>query len=109
MKDYAHFWAQGMGPSKDRTCPLWSGNTKVHDTEVAKAAEEGRQLLEEKNMKLKHDPTKDAPTVANQADGGEINHDHRAAAMYEALFAAEGEDERHEALVQLHAFGFRFF
>ena len=64
MKDYAHFWAQGQGPSKDRTCPLWSENTKVHDTEVAKAAQEGRELLEEKNMKLKHDPTKDAPKVA---------------------------------------------
>jgi len=57
VKDYSHFYGQGGRPSEKQPCPLWSDNAALHAQEVAKAAQEAKDELAAKNVKLKHDPT----------------------------------------------------
>ena len=57
VKDYTHFYGQGGAPDNTRRCPLWTDNKKLHEQEVAEAAEKAKEELKKKNIQLKHDPT----------------------------------------------------
>ena len=49
-----------------KKCPLWSDNKLLHDTELAKAAQEARERLKQANVKLDIDPLKDIPEAPAQ-------------------------------------------
>ena len=59
VKDYSHFYGQGGAPTATKTCPLFSDNDKIHKMELSKAAKEAKQELQEANIILSVDPTKD--------------------------------------------------
>jgi len=59
VKDYSHFYGQGGTPTATKTCPLFSDIKKIHQMELAKVAKEAKQELEEANITLSVDPTKD--------------------------------------------------
>lgn len=61
VTDYSHFFGQGGEKTSKATCPLWSDNQTLHETDVAKGAFEAKAEIEEQepDVVLKHDPTKD--------------------------------------------------
>ena len=68
VKDYSHFYGQGGAPTATKTCPLFSDNDKIHKMELSKAAKEAKQELQEANITLTVDPTKDVIMVEDLQD-----------------------------------------
>ena len=58
VRDYKHFYGQGGVPQAGQTCPLWSDNAKIHETDIARGALEAKTEMDKENpeVKLKHDP-----------------------------------------------------
>ena len=63
---------QGGEATAKRTCPLWSDNKAIHEEELAKAAEEARQKLEQDKITLDIDPLKGIAKPAAQQSIEEI-------------------------------------
>ena len=67
-----HGSPQGGEATAKRTCPLWSDNKAIHEEELAKAAEEARQKLEQDKITLDIDPLKGIAKPAAQQSKEEI-------------------------------------
>ena len=63
---------QGGEATAKRTCPLWSDNKAIHEEELAKAAEEARQKLEQDKITLDIDPLKGIAKPAAQQSKEQI-------------------------------------
>eukprot|EP00092_Neocalanus_flemingeri_P005268 GFUD01005667.1.p1 GENE.GFUD01005667.1~~GFUD01005667.1.p1 ORF type:complete len:929 (+),score=262.59 GFUD01005667.1:112-2898(+) len=59
VKDYSHFYGQGGTPTMTKTCPLFSDNKMLHQREIARAAKQAKQELENDDVTLANDPTRD--------------------------------------------------
>merc|ERR1719370_2211796 len=70
--DYDHFYGQGGEATAKRTCPLWSDNKAIHEEELAKAAEEARQKLEQDKITFDIDPLKGIAKPAVQQSIEEV-------------------------------------
>ena len=48
-------------PQPGQVCPLWSDNSQIHESDVARGAIEAKNEMDRQNpeVKLKHDPAKD--------------------------------------------------
>ena len=66
VKDYKHFYGQGGMPQPGQNCPLWSDNSQIHESDVARGAIEAKNEMDRQNpdVKLKHDPAKDVNLAA---------------------------------------------
>ena len=67
-----HGSPQGGEATAKRTCPLWSDNKAIHEEELAKAAEEARQKLEQDKITLDIDPLKGIAKPAAQQSKEQI-------------------------------------
>lgn len=92
VKDYKHFYGQGncnynyifspsyknllliiiiIGgvPQPGQQCPLWSDNSQIHESDVARGAIEAKNEMDRENpdVQLKHDPAKDINLAAGNA------------------------------------------
>ena len=70
---YNHFYGQGGSPKPGRMCPLFTNNSEIHDSDVARGAKEAKEKMDSENpsVSLKYDPTegiKMPNEVANQAE-----------------------------------------
>ena len=56
---YNHFYGQGGSPKPGKNCPLFTNNSQVHESDVAKGAKEAKAKMDEENqtVSLKYDPT----------------------------------------------------
>ena len=56
---YNHFYGQGGSPKAGRNCPLFTNNNEIHESDVARGAQEAKAEMDTENptVTLKHDPT----------------------------------------------------
>ena len=55
------FTEQGGEPTAVKKCPLWSDTKVVHQTELARVAQEAREELVQTRVTLENDPLQDIP------------------------------------------------
>ena len=77
---------QGGEATAKRTCPLWSDNKAIHEEELAKAAEEARQKLEQDKITLDIDPLKGIAKPAAQQSMEEIREQ-----LFQRWYSAKAE------------------
>ena len=70
---YNHFYGQGGSPKPGRMCPLFTNNSEIHDSDVARGAKEAKEKMDSENpsVSLKYDPTEGIKMpieVTNQAE-----------------------------------------
>ncbi len=72
VRDYKHFVGQGGHPQPGQTCPLWSDNASIHESDVARGALEAKNEMDKQNpnVQLKHDPAKDINIDRARRQGG---------------------------------------
>ena len=61
--------------TESKKCPLWSDNKVLHNTELARAAQEARIKLKKANVKLDIDPLMDIPDAPVQDSVESVRED----------------------------------
>ena len=58
---YNHFYGQGGSPKAGRNCPLFTNNSQIHESDVARGAKQAKAEMDHENpsVALKYDPTAD--------------------------------------------------